>query len=68
MTQPRSALSPFAPLMRDADPEAARRMARQAWQNAGLIVLSADWLGSWADQKQAEQLAERVHGKRRVAR
>ena len=64
MTSPRSTLAPFAPLFRDADPEAARQMARQAWKNARLIVLHREWLPSWPEQKQAEQLAERVHGKR----
>lgn len=64
MTAPRSTLAQFAPLFRDADPDAAKRMARQAWQNAGLIVLHRDWFANWPDQKQAEMLAERVHGRR----
>ena len=65
MTQPRSTLAQFAPLMNEADPAHARIAARQAWQNAGLILINPAWLNSWADRKQAELLAEKLHGKRR---
>lgn len=38
----------------------------KAWHEAGLIVIRPEWLGSWADRKQAELLAEKCHGKRRA--
>ena len=65
MGQPRSTLAQFAPLMNEADATHARTAARQAWQNAGLILINPEWLG-WADRKQAELLAEKLHGKRKV--
>jgi hypothetical protein len=64
MSTPRSTLAQFAPLMNEADPTHARIAARQAWQNAGLILINPAWLTSWPDRKQAELLAEKLHGRR----
>jgi hypothetical protein len=65
MTMPRSSLAPFAARCREPDPAAARRAARAAWHTAGLILINPEWLHGWADRKQAEMLAEKVHGKRK---
>lgn len=67
MNSPRSCLAAVAHLGREPDPAEARRLARAAWQNTGLILINPAWLPSWADRKQAEILAEKIHGKRRVA-
>lgn len=60
----RSSLGPLAPFGREPDPAAARAAARQAWQLHGLILINPDWLPSWTDRKQAELLAETLHGRR----
>jgi hypothetical protein len=60
----RSSLGPIAPLGRDPDPLRARAAAREAWQRHGLILINPDWLASWTDRKQAELLAEALHGRR----
>lgn len=60
----RSSLSATAPLARDPDPRAARKAARDAWQESGLILINPSWLNSWADRKQAELLAEKLFGRR----
>ncbi len=64
----RSSLAGIAGSCREPDPRAARRAAREAWQEAGLILINPEWLQSWADRKQAELLAEKLHGKRRTER
>jgi len=67
-TKMRSSLAATAALAREPDPNAARRAARDAWHRDGLILINTGWLSSWPDRKQAELLAEKVHGKRKVAR
>jgi hypothetical protein len=62
----RSSLAPYAALSRDPDPAAARRAAREAWHRDGLILINPAWLNGWADRKQAEILAEKIHGKRKL--
>lgn len=64
MTQPRSTLAPYAPAMRDPDPAAARRAAREAWHQTGLVLINPEWLHAWTDRKQLELLADKVHGTR----
>ena len=61
----RSSLARFARLGHEPDPAHARRAARLAWQDHGLILINPEWLASWADRKQAELLAEKLHGKRK---
>lgn len=60
-----SSLARFAKLGHEPNPAEARRLARAAWHEHGLILLSTEWLNSWADRRQAELLAEKAHGKRR---
>jgi hypothetical protein len=64
----RSSLGPVAALGRDPDPAKARAAAREAWLRHGLILINPDWLASWTDRKQAELLAEQLHGRRRESR
>lgn len=61
----RSSLAGIAASCREPDPRSARKAAREAWQEAGLILINPEWLQSWADRKQAELLAEKLHGKRK---
>lgn len=60
-----SSLAKFAHLSREPDPAKARIAARQAWQNAGLILINPEWITGWADRQQAIILAEKLHGKRK---
>jgi hypothetical protein len=59
-----STLAPYAALHHEADEALARRAAAAAWHREGIILINPGWLRSWADQKQAEILAERLFGKR----
>lgn len=59
-----STLAPFARLHHQPDPAAAKRAAREAWHQHGLILINPTWLQNWTDQKQAEILAEKLFGKR----
>lgn len=63
----RSPLARFAALGQEPDPANARRAARDAWHTHGLILINPEWLTGWADRRQAELLAEKLHGKRRSA-
>ena len=64
----RSSLAGVAASCREPDPRAARKAARDAWHDAGLILINPEWLQSWADRKQVELLAEKLFGKRRADR
>ena len=61
-----STLGRFAASMRDPDPKAARRLAKDGYHGTGLVVIHPDWLPSWTDRKQLEILANKVHGTRKV--
>jgi hypothetical protein len=50
--------------MRDPNPANARAEAKKAWHRDGLILINPEWLNSWADKRQAEMLAEKLHGRR----
>ncbi|MBB4858277.1 hypothetical protein HNO88_001596 [Novosphingobium chloroacetimidivorans] len=52
--------------MQEPDPAKARRAAREAWLTHGLILINPEWLNGWADRRQAELLAEKCHGKRKL--
>lgn len=67
MSSPRSCLASVAHLAREPDPAEARRLARSAYHNTGLVLINPSWLQSWGDRKTLELLAEKVHGKRRSA-
>lgn len=64
----RSSLVRIAGSCREPDPVAARKAARDAWLKGGLILINPEWLSSWADRKQAELLAEKLHGKRKESK
>jgi hypothetical protein len=66
MTALRSPLARHAHLSHEPDPAAARRAARDAWHKHGLILINPEWLPGWADRKQAEILAEKLHGRRKT--
>lgn len=68
MTAPRSALAPLAGSMREPDPVKARKAARAAWHEHGLILINPAWLPGWTDRAQAELLAVKLFGKRRENR
>lgn len=60
----RSPLARHAHLSREPDDVQGRKAAREAWHTHGLILIRPEWLPGWADRKQAEILAEKIHGKR----
>lgn len=60
----RSTLAPYAASMRDPDPAAARRAAREAYHREGIVLINPSWLSHWPDRKQLEILADKVHGRR----
>ena len=47
----RSSLSSVAGACREPDPRAARKAARDAWHDGGLILINPEWLSSWTDRK-----------------
>lgn len=66
MTITRTSLTAYAGSMREPDPKQVRRLARQAWQENGLIVLDPAWVQSWGDREFVSAVAAKVHGKRNV--
>lgn len=69
---PRSTLAPFAAQMRNPDPAVARQMARDAWQETGLLLMTKEWLVeagfSYGDRMLIEAMGDRLHGKRKGER
>ena len=63
MPQP---LARFAALGNEPQDANARKAARDAWHKHGIVLINPEWLSGWADRKQAEILAERLFGKRKV--
>ena len=63
MPQP---LARFAALGNEPQDANARKAARDAWHKHGIVLINPGWLSGWADRKQAEILAERLFGKRKV--
>lgn len=63
----RSPLGRHAHLSRAPDPAKARQAARAAYHETGLVLINPEWLPGWADRKQLEILADKVHGKRRAS-
>lgn len=60
----KSSLSSIAHLPRVPDPAQARAAAKAAWHTHGIMLFMPGQFTSWADQKQAELLAEQQYGKR----
>ena len=59
----RTSLTPFAASMRDPDPDGARRAARQAWLDHGIVVIMpGDCTG--LDREFVAAVANRIYGKR----
>jgi len=68
MTDLRSSLAPFAPSMRDIQPDQGWDAARRAWHDEGLILLNPAELESrvgWVAARMARNLAEQAYGKRK---
>lgn len=64
MTSLRSSLAPYAASMNEPDPANAKKAARQAWQEHGILLVRPQWFQGYLDQKQVTILAERLFGKR----
>jgi len=62
----RSQLARYADSMRDPDPAAARRLAREAFHQTGFIVLDPKWIQGWGDRELVVKITEKVHGRRKV--
>lgn len=60
----RTSLTPYAPSMRDPDPAKAKEAARNSFIATGgkIVLINKDWLGTWADRKLLDQLAEKALG------
>lgn len=66
MTRLRSSLAPHVGRRDSPCPEQARRAARAAYHEHGIVLINPDWLAGWADRQQLTILADKVHGPRRV--
>lgn len=62
----RSSLARYAPLMREADPNGAHRLAKRQFHETGAITFLPDQLARmpWQDRELVRQLAQRLYGKR----
>jgi hypothetical protein len=66
VTSYRSPLATYAASMRDPDPAAARKLAKDAFHSTGFIVLDPKWIQGWGDRVLVIKIAEKVHGKQKV--
>lgn len=64
MTAPRSSLAQFAPLMRDVDEDAAKRIAAKVWHDLGMLIVQPDWVRGWAEQQEVVNIGNKMWGKR----
>lgn len=66
MSGPRSPLAPFAHMMRDVDPNGARKLAAKLWHDAGIVILLPDSIArmDWQDREFVGAVAGRLYGKR----
>lgn len=65
----RDSLASRAHLMREPSSEEGWELARQAWQNQGLLVINVAAVESrrgWATAREARNLAEKLFGKRKA--
>ena len=70
MSLGRSSLTAYAASMRDPDPAAARRKAREAYEasQGDVVLINRQWLTSWADKTQLELLAVKALGVKRMGK
>jgi hypothetical protein len=62
----RTSLTSMAPLMRDPDPDGARKAAARAWHEHGAAVFSRDSIDRmpWQDRELLEGLCVKLYGER----
>jgi hypothetical protein len=60
----KSSLERIAPLCREPDEGNARRGAAWAWHEHGMLVLRPEWLNGWAQRQEAENMGNKLWGKR----
>jgi hypothetical protein len=60
----RSSLTSMAHMMRDPDPAAITKIGAALWHQFGIVCVDPKKFKSFADEKQAEILAELAYGKR----
>jgi hypothetical protein len=62
----RSSLARYAPLMRDADPNGAHRLAKRQYLQTGAVTFLPDQIAkmSWQDREFLNAIAARHYGKR----
>lgn len=55
----RTSLTRYAPQMREAQPEEARKAARSAYlaSQGEVVLINKNWLRNWTDRKQLDLLA-----------
>jgi hypothetical protein len=60
----------FAPVMRDADPNGAHRIAKRQWHDTGAIVLLPDQIARlpWQDRELVQGIAAKQYGPRNGAK
>lgn len=56
----RTSLTRHAGIMREPDPDEAKRKAKEAYRRTDgqIVLINREWLPSWVDRKQLEILAE----------
>jgi hypothetical protein len=64
MNRLRSSLAPHIASGEEGDAERARRAAKAAYHEHGIVLINPDWLAGWADRQQLILLADQVHGRR----
>lgn len=62
----RTSLTRYAPMMRDPDPDGARKMAARKWHDDGTVILLPDSIQrlSWQDRELVNAIAGRIYGPR----
>ena len=62
----RSSLSRYAPLMREADPNGAHRVAKRAWHERGAVAFPEDMIARmpWEDREFLRRIAAKNYGPR----
>lgn len=62
----RGSLTRYAPLMREADPCGAHRLAKRQYHQTGAITLLPDQIArlDWQDRELVKAIAAKLYGKR----